>query len=193
MNLLVFGDQVSGQYPLLRRACTWKNNATLTTFLDRVSVVIRDEVQKLPKTQRDRIPDFLTTWDLVEAYYSKGLRVAQLESCMVTIAQLAHYIGYVLFFLVAQLIGLTYTFQLFRGEPVRITKSYQHQSSWSLHWPACRLRHRICAILVRIAATRYRSCPDRVPRRIHRRRCQGRPYEHHKHGRELVHDRIRYS
>jgi hypothetical protein len=95
MNLLIFGDQTADQYPLLRKACTWKNNATLTTFLDRVSVVIRDEVQKLPKTQRDQIPDFLTTWDLVEAYYSKGLKVPQMESCMVTIAQLAHYIGYV--------------------------------------------------------------------------------------------------
>jgi hypothetical protein len=58
-------------------------------------VVIRDEVQKLPRTQRDQIPDFLTTWDLVEAYYSKGVKVPQLDSCMVTIAQLAHYIGYV--------------------------------------------------------------------------------------------------
>jgi hypothetical protein len=95
MNLLIFGDQTADQYPLLRKACTWKNNAALTTFLDRISVVIRDEVQKLPRTQRDQIPDFLTTWDLVEAYYSKGVKVPQMESCMVTIAQLAHYIGYV--------------------------------------------------------------------------------------------------
>ncbi|KAF2031853.1 ketoacyl-synt-domain-containing protein [Setomelanomma holmii] len=94
MNLLIFGDQTADQYPLLRKACTWKNNATLTTFLDRVSVVLRDEVQKLPRTQRDKIPDFLTTWDLVEAYYSKGTKVPQVESCMVTIAQLSHYIGY---------------------------------------------------------------------------------------------------
>jgi hypothetical protein len=95
MNVLVFGDQTADQYPLLRKACTWKNNATLTTFLDRISVVLREEVQKLPKTQRDQIPDFLTTWDLVEAYFTKGEKVAQLESCMVTIAQLSHYIGYV--------------------------------------------------------------------------------------------------
>jgi hypothetical protein len=50
-------------------------------------------VQKLPRTQRDQIPNFLTTWDLIEAYYAKGQKVPQLESCMVTIAQLAHYIG----------------------------------------------------------------------------------------------------
>jgi hypothetical protein len=52
-------------------------------------------VQQLPRTQRDQMPDFLTTWDLVEAYYSKGVKVPQMDSCMVTIAQLAHYIGYV--------------------------------------------------------------------------------------------------
>ena len=93
MNLLIFGDQTADQYPLLRKVCTLRSNSSLTTFLDRVSVVIREEVQKLSRTQRDQIPDFLTTWDLVEAYYAKGVKIPQLESCMVTIAQLAHYIG----------------------------------------------------------------------------------------------------
>jgi len=93
MNLLLFGDQTADQYPLLRKACTLRSNSALTTFLDRVSVVVREEVQKLPRTQRDPIPDFLTTWDLVEAYYAKGVKVPQLESCLVTVAQLAHYIG----------------------------------------------------------------------------------------------------
>ncbi|KAF2129822.1 polyketide synthase-like protein [Dothidotthia symphoricarpi CBS 119687] len=94
MNLLIFGDQTADQYPLLRKAATWKNNSALTTFLDRISVVIRDEVQALPRAQRDQIPDFLTTWDLAETYYSKGVKIPQLESTMVTIAQLAHYIGH---------------------------------------------------------------------------------------------------
>nr|BAD22832.1 polyketide synthase [Bipolaris oryzae] len=94
MDVLIFGDQTADQYPLLRKACTWKNNATLTTFLDRISVVIREEVQKLPRTQRDQIPNFLSTWDQTEAYYAKGLKIPEIESCMVTIAQLAHYIGY---------------------------------------------------------------------------------------------------
>lgn len=93
MNILIFGDQTADQYPLLRKASIWKNNALLTTFLERVSVALREEVQKLPRTQREQIPDFLRLSDLVEAYYAKGLKIPQLESCMVTIAQLAHYIG----------------------------------------------------------------------------------------------------
>ncbi|KAF2738000.1 polyketide synthase PksA [Polyplosphaeria fusca] len=94
MNVLIFGDQTADQYPLLRKASLRKTNALLTTFLERTSVVLREEVQKLPRTQREQIPDFLRVTDLVEAYYAKGLKVPQLESAMVTIAQLAHYIGY---------------------------------------------------------------------------------------------------
>ena len=93
MNVLIFGDQTADQYPLLRKAGIWKNNALLSTFLERVSVVLRDEVQKLPRQQREQIPDFLRITDLVEAYYARGLKIPQLESSMVTIAQLAHYIG----------------------------------------------------------------------------------------------------
>lgn len=93
MNILIFGDQTADQYPLLRKACAWKNNAPLTSFLERASVALREEAQKLPRTRREQIPDFLTIQDLVEGYYTKGLKVPQLESCMVTIAQLAHYIG----------------------------------------------------------------------------------------------------
>jgi hypothetical protein len=95
MNVLIFGDQTADQFPLLRKACVWKNNAPLWTFLERTSVALREEVQKLSRQQRDQIPDFLTINDLVENYSQKGNKVPQLESCLVTIAQLAHYIGYV--------------------------------------------------------------------------------------------------
>ena len=93
MNVLIFGDQTADQFPLLRKACVWKNNAPLWTFLERTSVALREEVQKLSRQQRDHIPDFLTINDLVENYSQKGTKVPQLESALVTIAQLAHYIG----------------------------------------------------------------------------------------------------
>ncbi|KAF2661649.1 polyketide synthase PksA [Lophiostoma macrostomum CBS 122681] len=94
MNILIFGDQTADQYPVLRKASLCRNNAILSTFLERTSVALREEVEKLPKTQRDQIPDFLRVSDLVEAYYAKGIKIPQLESCMVTVSQLAHYIGY---------------------------------------------------------------------------------------------------
>jgi hypothetical protein len=95
MNVFIFGDQTADQLQLLRRFCSRKDNSLLTTFLERASVAVREEVQRLPKTQRDSIPDFLTISHLVEAYYEKGVKVPQVESTLVTIAQLAHFIGYV--------------------------------------------------------------------------------------------------
>ncbi|KAF1988370.1 polyketide synthase-like protein [Aulographum hederae CBS 113979] len=94
MNVLIFGDQTADQFQLLRKVCARKDNTLLTTFLERVAVALREEVQKLPKTRRDLIPNFLALSHLVEAYYDKGVKIPELESCLVVTAQLAHFIGY---------------------------------------------------------------------------------------------------
>ena len=93
MNVLLFGDQTADQSSLLRKVVNRRENALLQTFLDQVSVALREETRKLPKTVRDAIPDFLTLSHLIEAYFEKGTKVSQLESCLVTIAQLSHFIG----------------------------------------------------------------------------------------------------
>lgn len=93
MNVLIFGDQTADQYPLLRKAVLRKDNALLSTFLERASVTLRNETKRLPRSQRESIPDFLSVSSLVEAYYEKGLKIPQIESALVTIAQLSHYLG----------------------------------------------------------------------------------------------------
>ena len=93
MNILIFGDQTADQYPLLRKAVLRKDNALLSTFIERTGVVLRDEIKRLPRSQRDNFPDFLNISMLVEGYYEKGSKIPQLESCLVTFSQLAHYIG----------------------------------------------------------------------------------------------------
>jgi len=93
MNVLVFGDQTADQFLLLRKVTARKDNTLLSTFLERVSVALREEAAKLPGTQREKIPAFLTVGQLVEAYYEKGVKVPELESSLVTVAQLAHFIG----------------------------------------------------------------------------------------------------
>lgn len=95
MDLFLFGDQTADQYVVLRRACSRKDSPLLTAFFERTSAVLRSEVQQLSRQQRDLIPDFLTISDLVESYYEKGLKLPQLESCLVTLSQLAHYFMYV--------------------------------------------------------------------------------------------------
>ncbi|KAI9688899.1 MAG: Type I Iterative PKS [Bathelium mastoideum] len=94
MNVLLFGDQTADQTSLLRKVVNRKENALLQTFLDQVSVALREETRKLPKIIRSTIPDFLTVKHLLEAYIEKGTKVPQLESCLVVIAQLSHFIGY---------------------------------------------------------------------------------------------------
>ncbi|KAF2667193.1 polyketide synthase-like protein [Microthyrium microscopicum] len=94
MNVQIFGDQTADQIPLLRKICSRKDNSLLTTFLERSSAALREEVARLPKSQRDQIPDFLTISNLVSAYHESASKVPQLESVFVTISQLGHYIGY---------------------------------------------------------------------------------------------------
>jgi hypothetical protein len=93
MNVLIFGDQTADQISLLRKICSRKDSSLLTTFLERTSVALREEVEALPKIQRAPIPDFLSITQLVEAYQEKGIKVPQIESVLVTIAQLGHFIG----------------------------------------------------------------------------------------------------
>ena len=93
MNVLIFGDQTADQTQLLRQIVHRKDSTLLTSFLERAAAAVRDEVEKLPKIKRASIPDFLTISHLIEAYYEKGSKIPQLESCLVTIAQLAHFIG----------------------------------------------------------------------------------------------------
>ncbi|KAI9670205.1 MAG: Type I Iterative PKS [Alyxoria varia] len=94
MNVLVFGDQTADQYSILRKA-SLRKNAVITTFLEQVSVALRVEVRRLPRTRRDQIPPFLTVSDLVESYYSPNVRkIPEIESCLVTVSQLSHYIGF---------------------------------------------------------------------------------------------------
>ncbi|KAK4553474.1 polyketide synthase [Recurvomyces mirabilis] len=93
-NVLLFGDQTAEQYALLHRIILRKENGLVRSFIERCSVALREETKRLPRSQRDVIPDFLTVNDLVEAYYQKGLKVPMLESAFVTITQIGHYLSY---------------------------------------------------------------------------------------------------
>ena len=93
MDILLFGDQTADQYPLLRKLTQRGDNAILSTFLERASVTLRNETRRLPRSRREIIPDFLTISNLVEAYSEKGVKIPELESALVTISQLAHYLG----------------------------------------------------------------------------------------------------
>lgn len=92
-EILLFGDQTADQKQLLQKLVQRQDHAVVTTFMERAAAAIREEVRKLPRSRREIMPDFLTVNNLVDAYYNKGIKIPELESTLVTVAQLAHYIG----------------------------------------------------------------------------------------------------
>lgn len=95
MAVFLFGDQTASQESLLRKLAARKDNGILTTYLERAAGILRAEIKDLPRSRRDVFPDFLTIANLIENYHDKDVKVPELESALVTIAQLAHFIGYV--------------------------------------------------------------------------------------------------
>nr|P9WET3.1 RecName: Full=Non-reducing polyketide synthase Preu8; Short=NR-PKS Preu8 [Preussia isomera]UNY67718.1 polyketide synthase Preu8 [Preussia isomera] len=94
MNVLVLGDQVADHLQLLENTYHRKNNASVKGFLDRATDVLLSEIAKLPKRQRENIPEFRTILNLVQLYRERGLAIPHVESALVTVSQLAYYIGY---------------------------------------------------------------------------------------------------
>lgn len=93
MEILVFGDQTADQYPFLRSITTRKESALVSAFLERVSVTLRAETRRLPRTRREQFPDFLTVGNLIQRYHEAEAKIPELESALVTLSQLSHYLG----------------------------------------------------------------------------------------------------
>ena len=92
-DLYIFGDQTASQEQLLKRVSARKDNGLLTAFVQRSTSLLQDEIGALPQRRRARMPDFLTLAHLVETYYLNDTKIPELESALLTIAQLSHFIG----------------------------------------------------------------------------------------------------
>ena len=93
VDLFVFGDQTASQEELLRRVAARKDNGLLASFVQRATSLVQDEIILLPHRRRALMPDCLTLAHLVEAYYTSNSRLPEIESALLTIAQLSHFIG----------------------------------------------------------------------------------------------------
>lgn len=93
MDLFLFGDQGVSQEPLLKTLAGRKDNGLLVTFIERSVRLLKDEIRALPRSRRDLMPDFLVLSHLVEGYVSKGLKVPELESSLLAVSQLGHFIA----------------------------------------------------------------------------------------------------
>ena len=93
MDFFLFGDQTASQYQFLKRIIFQGRSPVLRSFLEQVAVALRWETDRLPKWRRESVPDFLTLSELVERYSAQQAISEELESSLITLTQLAHYIG----------------------------------------------------------------------------------------------------
>lgn len=92
MEIYVFGDQTADCRSFLKKAVARKEDVLLNVFLEKAAFAIRDEILKLPSDQSN-IPAFATVQELAERYYSNESPNASIESTLVCLSQLTHFIG----------------------------------------------------------------------------------------------------
>lgn len=93
MEAYVFGDQTTDCRAFLQKAVTRKEDVLLNVFLEKAVFAIRDEISKRAYVQSD-IPDFGTIDELVDRYYKTESADTAIESTLVCLSQLIHFIGY---------------------------------------------------------------------------------------------------
>ena len=93
MAFLLFGDQSLDTHGFLAEFCRQGNPSILAkAFLERASHALREEVDRLTKLERANIPSFKTLYQLNEKYYAQHQKHPGIDSALLCIAQLAHYI-----------------------------------------------------------------------------------------------------
>lgn len=92
--IYVFGDQTLPVHEGLQALVLVKDNHVLQGFLGKALSALQDEISALPATERGLFPQTESLGMLLEAV-RKGPTHTALESAILCIHQLAHYIKYV--------------------------------------------------------------------------------------------------
>lgn len=90
-RVYLFGDQTGDFDAGLRRLLHSKNNSLVTAFFQRCYHALRQEITKLPPSQRQIFPRFTSIVDLLARYRESGVNPA-LESALTCIYELASFI-----------------------------------------------------------------------------------------------------
>lgn len=89
----LFGDQSLDAHTFLSDFCRNGNPSVLArVFMERASLALRDEIEGLSKLERAKMPVFRTLPQLNEKYHAQTIKHPGLDSALICIAQLAHYI-----------------------------------------------------------------------------------------------------
>jgi hypothetical protein len=93
MSFLLFGDQSSDTYSFLSDFCRRGRPSLLSqSFLEKVSVALKTEVNGLSILSRQRVPNFSSIEQLNSRYHESSKKYPALDSALLCITQLAHYI-----------------------------------------------------------------------------------------------------
>ncbi|KAI0434278.1 polyketide synthase [Xylaria sp. FL1042] len=95
LSFLLFGDQSSETHGFLADFLRRGNPSILSKeFLRLAGDALRDEIDKLPRVERRNIPIFRTLAQLNEGYRGQRLKCPGIDSALLCIVQLAHYIDH---------------------------------------------------------------------------------------------------
>lgn len=93
MHIVLFGDQQPDCRDFLQQVFNIKDNIILKSFLDRVTIALHQELKSQPhRSHCKRIPRFSTVKNLVEQYYVTDQSNTALDSAILCVAQLSHFI-----------------------------------------------------------------------------------------------------
>ncbi|KAI0896590.1 polyketide synthase [Annulohypoxylon nitens] len=93
MAFLLFGDQSLDTHGFLADFYRRGNPSVLSKeFLRLAGDALRDEIDRLPREERRKIPIFRTLQQLNERYHAQQIKFPGIDSALLCIAQLAHYI-----------------------------------------------------------------------------------------------------
>lgn len=93
MAFLLFGDQSLDTHGFLADFYRRGNPSVLSKeFLRLAGDALRDEIDRLPRGERKKIPIFRTLQQLNERYHAQPIKFPGIDSALLCITQLAHYI-----------------------------------------------------------------------------------------------------
>ena len=88
LKVLLFGDETSDFGEPLQKLCERHNGIVFPRFLDQLTDVLRDEINRQPRHLRSQIPPFTDILDLVIQYRSSDSQIQHLETTLACVCQL---------------------------------------------------------------------------------------------------------
>jgi hypothetical protein len=97
LGFLLFGDQSLDTHGFIAELYRQGKLSILAkNFLELAGQALKDEIDNLGKLEREKLPKFLTLRQLNERYHAQAIKHPAVDSALLCIAQLAHYIEYVI-------------------------------------------------------------------------------------------------